>query len=58
MSDTQIRVTSTDVDPKKNVHPNISNLGLEYQNKVLPWKLFHIRLLQSSKYLKTPNEGI
>ena len=58
MPDTQIRVISTTVDPKKKVHPNISNLGLEHQNKVLPWKLLHIRLLQSSKYLKTPNEGI
>ena len=48
----------TIVDPKKKVHPNISNLGSEHQNQLLACKRLHIGLLQSAKYLEAPNEGI
>ena len=58
MSDTQILVISTTADAKKNVRPNISNLGPEHQNKLLACKILRIRLLQSGKCLKAPNEGI
>ena len=58
MPEAQILVISTIVDAKKKVHSNISNLGSEHQNKLLACKLWRIRLLQSDKYLKTPNQGI
>ena len=35
----------------------MSYLGSEHQNKSLAWKLLWIRLLQSGKCLKAPNEG-
>ena len=58
MSDAQILTISTIVDVKKNVHPNMSYLDSEHQNKLLACKILHIRLLQSGKCLKAPNEGI
>ena len=43
---------------KNKVHPTISYLGSENQNKLLAYKLLLIRLLQSGKCLKAPKEGI
>ena len=43
---------------KNKVHPTISYLGSENQNKLLACKLLLIRLLESGKCLKAPKEGI
>ena len=43
---------------KNKVHPTISYLGSENQNKLLACKLLLIRLLQSGKCLKAPKEEI
>ena len=58
MSDTQILVILTTADAKKKVHPNISDLDSECQNKLIACNFLRIRLLQSGKRLKAPIKGI
>ena len=58
MSDIQILVISTTINPKKNVNPSMSNLGSEHKNKLLTYKLLPKKFLPSGKCLKEPNEGI
>ena len=43
---------------KNKVHQNIAKAGAQNQNKLLTFKLNHLRLRQSNKCLKVQNEEI